>query len=141
MAARVERVRARVAGIKTRPKVFFQIGVSPIVAPGTNTFIHELIGLAGGINTTSGPVPYPRISREQILTLAPEVVIITSMARHETFEKVKKDWQRWTDVPAVRRGRIHLVDSNLFDRASPSLVDGLELLVELIHPKLEQAPQ
>ncbi len=141
MTARIERVRARVAGIKTRPKVFFQIGVSPIVAPGTDTFIHELIGLAGGINTTAGPVPYPRISREQILTLAPEVVIITSMARHETFEKVKKDWQRWTDVPAVGRGRIYLVDSNLFDRASPSLLDGLEQLVELIHPKLEQAPQ
>lgn len=141
MAARITRVQTRVAAVTVRPKVFFQIGVSPIVAPGTDTFIHELIGLAGGINATAGPVPYPRISREQILTLAPEVVIITSMARHETFEKVKKDWQRWTEVPAVRRGRIYLVNSNLFDRASPSLVDGLEQLVELIHPKLEQAPQ
>lgn len=141
MTARIARVQTRVAATNVRPKVFFQIGVSPIVAPGTDTFIHELIELAGGINTTAGPVPYPRISREQILTLAPDVVIITSMARHETFKSVKKGWQRWTDVPAVGRGRIHLVDSNLFDRASPHLVDGLERLVELIHPKLERAPQ
>jgi iron complex transport system substrate-binding protein len=135
MEARIARVKTRVAKLPSRPKVFFQIGISPIVAPGTNTFIHELIELAGGINATAGPVPYPRISREQILTLAPEVVIITSMARLETFERVKQEWQRWKDVPAVRTGRIHLVDSNLFDRATPRLVAGLEQLAELIHPQ------
>jgi iron complex transport system substrate-binding protein len=134
MAARVARVQSRVAGIEARPRVFFQIGVSPIVAPGTDTFIHKLIEMAGGQNTTAGPVPYPRISREQILTLAPEVVIITSMARHATFQRVKQEWQRWSDLPAVQTGRIHLVDSNLYDRASPRLVAGLEQLAELIHP-------
>jgi len=137
LAARVQRVQTRVAGAKTRPKVFFQIGVSPIVAPGTDTFIHELIELAGGRNATAGPVPYPRISREQILTIAPEVVIITSMARLKTFETVKKQWQRWTDVPAVQKGRIYLVDAKLYHRASPSLVEGLEELVDLIHPQSE----
>lgn len=141
LGARVERVRTRVAGAKTRPKVFFQIGVSPIVAPGTDTFIHELIELAGGINATAGPEPYPRISREQLLTLAPEVVVITSMARLETFKHVKKEWLRWTQVPAVQTERIHLVDSNLYDRASPRLVEGLEQLVELIHPPSEKRTQ
>jgi iron complex transport system substrate-binding protein len=134
METRIKRVKARVAKLPTRPKVFFQIGISPIVAPGTDTFIHELIELAGGINVTAGPVPYPRISREQILALAPEVVIITSMARHQAFEEVKAQWRRWSDLPAVRANRIHIVDSNLFDRATPRLVDGLEQLARLIHP-------
>lgn len=139
MESRIKRVRDRVANDKVRPKVFFQIGISPIVAPGTNTFIHELIEMAGGINVTAGPIPYPRISREQILALAPEVVIITSMARIETFDRVKEEWRRWKDVPAVRTGRIHLVNSNLYDRATPRLVEGLEQLVELIHPQSRQA--
>ncbi|MEJ2641036.1 MAG: cobalamin-binding protein [Desulfosarcinaceae bacterium] len=134
MESRINRVEARVAKLPSRPKVFFQIGISPIVAPGTNTFIHELIALAGGINVTAGPVPYPRISREQILALAPEVVIITSMARHQGFEQVKAQWRRWSDLPAVRSNRIHVVDSNLFDRATPRLVEGLEQLARLIHP-------
>jgi iron complex transport system substrate-binding protein len=141
MTARIERVRTRVAGTKARPRVFFQIGVSPIVAPGTNNLMHELIEMAGGINTTAGPVPYPRINREQILTLAPEVVIITSMARLKTFEGVKKEWQRWTDLPAVRTGRIHLVNADLFHRATPRLVEGLEQLAELIHPQTGQVAQ
>jgi iron complex transport system substrate-binding protein len=139
METRIARVEARMAKLPERPKVFFQIGISPIVAPGTDTFIHKLIELAGGINVTAGPVPYPRISREQILALAPEVVIITSMARIQTFDRVKQEWQRWKDVPAVRTGRIHLVNSDLYDRATPRLVDGLEQLAELIHPQSEQA--
>jgi iron complex transport system substrate-binding protein len=39
-------------------------------------------------------------------------------------------------MPAVRDQRLHLVDSNVFDRPSPRLVEALELLVRLIHPEL-----
>jgi iron complex transport system substrate-binding protein len=38
-------------------------------------------------------------------------------------------------LPAVKNNRIYLVDSNLLDRASPRLVEGLELLARLIHPE------
>jgi len=136
MRSRITRVKSLVANASHRPKVFFQIGLSPIVAVGTRTFIHELIVLAGGENLSRGPVPYPRFSREQVLALSPEVFIITSMARGASFERVKKEWSKWPDLPAVRNNRILLVDSNLFDRPSPRLVDGLEMLLKLIHPEL-----
>jgi iron complex transport system substrate-binding protein len=119
-----------------RPRVFFQIGVSPIVSVGTHTFIHELIVQAGGINVAQGPVPYPRFSREQVLDLAPEVIIITSMARTAVFNQVKAGWQQWPDLPAVRNDRIFIQESNLFDRPTPRLVDALEILARLIHPEL-----
>ena len=119
-----------------RPGVFFQIGISPIVSVGTDTFLHELIVLAGGKNLADGKTPYPRFSREQVLALAPEIFIVTSMARQAVFERVKAEWRRWPSMPAVRNERIFLVDSNLFDRPSPRLVDGLEMLIKLIHPEL-----
>ena len=136
MRSRVLKVESLVATAGYRPRVFFQIGISPIVSVGTDTFIHELIVLAGGKNLAQGPVAYPRFSREQVLILSPEVFIITSMARATVFEKVKAEWSRWPDMPAIRDHRIFLVDSNCFDRPTPRLVDGLELLVKLIHPKL-----
>jgi len=116
--------------------VFFQIGITPIVAVGTNTFIHELIELAGGRNLTAGPTPYPRFTREQVLAMAPEVLIITSMTRGGAFEQVKAEWLRWPQMPAARDGRVHLVDSNIFDRPSPRLVDALELMARLTQPSL-----
>ena len=136
MHLRLQRVESIVSGTASRPGVFFQIGISPIVSVGTDTFIHELIVLAGGKNLAEGPVPYPRFSREQVLGLSPEILIITSMARNAIFDKVKAEWNQWNNMPAVRNGRIFMVDSNLFDRPTPRLIDGLELLVKLIHPSL-----
>jgi iron complex transport system substrate-binding protein len=136
MKSRIARVSSRVATTDYRPRVFFQIGISPIVSVGSDTFIHEIIILAGGNNLAEGRIPYPRFSREQVLGLSPEVLILTSMARAGTFEKAKAIWERWPQLDAVRSGRIHLVDSNLFDRPSPRLVEALEVMARLIHPEL-----
>jgi len=133
---RIQRVKTLISDDTYRPGVFFQIGISPIVSVGTDTFLHELIELAGGKNLADGKTPYPRFSREQVLALAPEIFIVTSMARQAVFEQVKAEWRRWPSMTAVRNERIFLVDSNLFDRPSPRLVDGLELLIKLIHPEL-----
>ena len=138
MHNRIRRVNARIAKVEYRPRVFFQIGVAPIVSVGAGTFIHELIKLAGGQNLAEGQVAYPRYSREQVLALEPEILIITSMARQEVFEQVKAEWRRWPNIPAVRNERIYLVDSDLFDRPSPRLVNGLEVLTRLIHPELQE---
>ena len=141
MRSRIQRVKSLIAKASHRPGVFFQIGISPIVSIGTPTFIHELIVLAGGTNLAAGPIPYPRFSREQVLALSPEIIIITSMARAAVFEQVKAEWMRWPNLPAVRNRRIFLEDSNLFDRPTPRLVGGLELLVRLIHPELFEETQ
>jgi len=78
-ARRVEAVSKRVAG-RPRPTVFFQVGLDPIVTVGRNTFIDELVGIAGGASISSGDrTRYPRYSIEKILTAAPDVVIVTSM--------------------------------------------------------------
>lgn len=141
MRNRIQRVKSRIAQVNYRPRVFFQIGISPIVSAGTDTFIHELIEIAGGKNLAQGRIAYPRFSREQVLALEPEVFIITSMARQAGFEQVKTEWLRWPNLPAARDDRIFLVDSNLFDRPSPRLVDGLELLTGLFHPELQEPSQ
>ena len=136
MGSRIDRVKSLVAKAAHRPKVFYQIGTSPIVSAGTHTFIHELIVLAGGENLAEGPISYPRFSREQVLALSPDILIITSMAKDRAFERVKAEWSRWPDLPAVRNKSVFLVDSDLFDRPTPRLVDALELMAELIHPEL-----
>ena len=136
MRFRIQQVKSLVAKASSRPRVFYQVGIFPIVSAGSDTFIHELILFAGGKNLAQGSTSYPRFSREQVLALSPEVFIISSMARGEVFERVKKEWSRWTDIPAVRNQRIFLVDSSLFDRPTSRLLDGLELLVRLIHPEL-----
>ena len=136
MRLRIQQIKSLIAESNDNPRVFFQIGITPIVSVGTDTFIHELIVYAGGINLGEGKASYPRFSREQVLGLKPDVFIISSMARGVAFDKVRKEWYRWPHLPAVRKNRIFLVDSDLFNRPTPRLVDSLETLAKLIHPEI-----
>jgi len=110
MRLRIQKVKSMIAKTNQRPRVFFQIGITPIVSAGTRTFIHELIGLAGGKNLAEGPTVYPRYSQEQVVALSPEVFIVSSMTRQDIFDQIKVEWSRWPDLPAVRNQRIFLVD-------------------------------
>ncbi|MBA2880762.1 iron complex transport system substrate-binding protein [Desulfosalsimonas propionicica] len=136
MDQRMAAVSKKVDSVSHRPGVFFEIGVDPIVSAGSNTFINELIQKAGGCNLAGGHPGYPRYSVEDVLALAPEIIIVTSMDRQKVFDRVLQQWQQWEELPAVADDRIHLVDSNLYDRPSPRLVKGLEELARLLHPQL-----
>ena len=136
MRARIERVKARVAGTAGRPRVFFQIGTAPIVSAGTNTVINELIVAAGGQNVAEGPVTYPRFSMEQVLALQPEVIIITAMTKEPDLEQQGAEWRQYEGLPAVRNNRISIVDGNLFNRPTPRIIKGLETLAGILHPEL-----
>jgi iron complex transport system substrate-binding protein len=140
MRRRIDAVDRRVAKAAHRPRVFLQIGMTPIVSAGASTFLHELITRAGGVNAAAGATAYPRFSQEQVIALAPEVLIITSMNREGLFQKALTEWRRWPQMPAVANNRIHIVDSNCLDRPSPRLVEGLEQLARLIHPTLFEGP-
>ncbi len=136
MRARIEKVTARVAQSSRRPSLFFQIGVSPIVSVGSHTFIHTLIELAGGTNVAAGPSPYPRFSREQVIALAPDVIVISAMERTAQFEQVKAEWMQWPAIPAVKHQAVFIAPHDLFERPSPRLVEALEALAAYLHPDL-----
>jgi iron complex transport system substrate-binding protein len=136
MENRVGRVQTLVRGANNKPRVFFQIDAEPLFSAGNNTFIHELIELAGGINTAAGEDPYPRYSWEDILVLQPEIVLISSMAGGLDPEDLIKTWRKWDQLSAVNNDKVFVVDADLFDRPTSRLVDGLEVIAGIIHPEL-----
>lgn len=136
MRHRLKAVTGKVAGIGSRPGVFFQIDAAPIISAGTDTFIDHLINRAGGRNLAAGPTRYPRYSWEDILVMEPEVVIIASMAGGFSEEELKASWQKWPQIPAVKNRRLFVVEADLFDRPTPRMIEGLETLLPLIHPEL-----
>lgn len=136
MEKRIGQVQARVKNMPDRPRVFFQIDAEPLFSAGTDTFIHELIELAGGINTTAGEVSYPRYSWEDIIVLQPEIVLISSMAGGLAPEYLLNSWKKWNLLSAVKNDQIFVVDAELFDRPTPRLINGLEVIAAIIHPEL-----
>ncbi|HOX43672.1 MAG TPA: helical backbone metal receptor [Myxococcota bacterium] len=137
---RVEAVRARTRGAP-KPSVLVVYGHKPLVAAGEGTFAQALIELAGGRNVLAGSrVRYPTVPMEEVLRLAPEVILDASMSgTGSELEpgQAREAWARWSVLPAVRAGRVHLVDSVLWFRPGPRIVQGLEQMARLLHPELD----
>ena len=136
LTTRVNRV-VELTNARERPLVFLQINIQPIMTVNRNTVHNDLIHLAGGENMAADePINYPRISLEEVIRRKPQVILISSMEREGRFEKARQDWLQWTSIPAVQKGRVHLIDSDLIDRPSPRVVDGLEIMAKLLHPEV-----
>jgi len=121
-----------------KPLVFLQINLHPIMSVNKNTFHQDIISIAGGINMTADSgINYPRISIEEVLKRKPQVLIISSMDRGGEFEKARQEWLKWRTIPAAMDGRVYLIDSDLIDRPSPRIMDGIEIMAKLIHPEVD----
>jgi len=121
----------------SKPKVFFQVGDVPMITVGKGTLADDLIRLAGGRSISENELmSYPSYSIETILLKAPEIIIMTSMESRKQYMNLAKKWQNWKSIPAVRMNAIYVIDSNLVDRPTPRIVEGLEALVRLIHPEV-----
>jgi iron complex transport system substrate-binding protein len=135
MEEKIRDVRERVSKYP-KVRVLLELGIDPVITISSGTFQDDLIGLAGGINIAAGErVRYPRFSIEEVIVRAPEVIIITSMTSVEDHGQGFKRWSRWETIPAVKDGRIYLIDSDIIDRPSPRIVCGLEALSRFFHPE------
>jgi cobalamin transport system substrate-binding protein len=134
MKRRKEKVIELTRGLP-KPRVFLQIGEAPIVTVGKGSFADDLIRLAGGENIAGKEKKmYPRLGMEEILKRAPEVILISSMNPTGDYQKLLREWRHWKMIPAVKNDRIYLIDSDLIDRPSPRIVEGLEEMARYLHP-------
>jgi len=133
---RLNRVARQLEEVKERPRVFFQIDTQPIISAGADTFLDQLLVRSGSVNLAADRTGYPRYSWEELLGLMPDVVLLASMGGGYSGQELRDRWEVWPQIPAVNNHRLYVVDADLFDRPSPRLIDALEHLVGLLHPKL-----
>ena len=137
LSRRVDRIVAKTSGLD-KPLVFLQVSTRPLMTVNADTFSSDLIRLAGGRNLADQePIRYPRLSIEEVIGREPQVIIVSSMERGGEFEQVRQQWLGMPMIPAAKTGRVYLVDSDLIDRPSPRIVEGLELLARDIHPEAD----
>ncbi len=128
---------ARLTGLRKKQRVFFQLGLDPIVTAGRGTLIDEVIERAGGINVAAqGPARYPRYSAEGIIQAGPDIIVFAPMVNDREFVAVRKFWQKYKDVPAVKNNRIYPLDANLINRASPRIFEAVEKMAYIFHPDI-----
>jgi iron complex transport system substrate-binding protein len=125
----IERTRAVITN-KVKPSIVVQVGANPLWVAPQDSFINDFIEFAGGENAVpAGPGNY---SREKIIQLDPDIIIVTTMGMAGAEEK--ENWMRYRELSAVKNGRVYIFDSDKICSATPeSFAVTLKELAELIH--------
>ncbi|HBG44074.1 MAG TPA: cobalamin-binding protein [Firmicutes bacterium] len=128
--SRVAAVQKKVSQQKARPRVFIEIWNEPLMTAGPNTFMDELIVLAGGSNIAgNSPNPWPQFSMETVIERDPEVIILTCYNKEEALSR-----KAWAGTSAIKNARVYEVNPDIYSRPAPRLVDALEEMYSLLHP-------
>ena len=141
----VEELKARMCDIsrralsdRTRPTVACIEWLEPLMSAGN--WVPELVEMAGGVNLSGEPGKHsPWMSCEQLVAAEPDVIVIMPCGWDQARTQPEMHWltdrPEWTQLRAVRSGRVHLTDGNqYFNRPGPRLVESLEILVNILHP-------
>lgn len=123
---------------KKKPRVFFQLGMEPVFTVGKGTLINEMIERAGGMNVAGlDSANYPRYSAEGIIGVSPEIIIFAPMVNDKNFAAVKRFWEKYEEIPAVKHNKIYPIDADLINRASPRIFDAVEIMAFVFHPDIK----
>lgn len=140
LQARIDAVVARAAQASMRPRVLHFEWAEPVMCGGH--WVPEMIDMAGGINCFGDKETGSyRLDWEAVVESQPEIVIL--MLCGYTVQRALEDLPilaakpGWEDLPAVRRGQVFAVDAGAYtSRSGPRLVQGLEIIAEILNPEL-----
>ncbi|MER3383689.1 vitamin B12 ABC transporter substrate-binding protein BtuF [Pectobacterium aroidearum] len=96
-------------------RVFIQFGTQPLFTSSQATLQSQIVSLCGAENIFSdSPVPWPQVSREQVLRRQPQAIIIGGSP--DKIASVQAFWQPQLAVPVIT------VDEDWFSRSGPRLL-------------------
>lgn len=78
---------------KGKRKVLWQVGAEPLIVASTASFVSDIIVYSGGVNIIDTEFPYPRLSREEAVAKAPDVIVIMDMGYDMKNEIAR--WRRY----------------------------------------------
>lgn len=137
---RVDIIRHKLKYVEDKPTVACIEWLEPLMVSGN--WIPELVSIAGGSSILAEAGKYsPFVSWDDIQQNDPEIIIV--MPCGFSIERTIKEIDLLLNQPgfatlkAVKNNRLYITDGNqYFNRPGPRIVDSVEILAEIIFPKL-----
>jgi iron complex transport system substrate-binding protein len=136
LQARMDGLRA--APLDPRPRVVCLEWLDPLYAGGH--WIPEMVEAAGGVDALGvAGAPSRSVAWGDLREAQPETIVLMpcgwGIARTRAELGCLSGRPGWTDLPAVRQGRVFLTDgSSYFNRPGPRLVTGAAVLAAILNP-------
>ncbi len=116
------------------PRVLCPIWKYPYMTVGGDTFVSSMIRTAGGANVYEEAAErYPKFTLEEASGRGPEIILLpTEPYRFQEEDKAAFE-RALPAAPAVRNGRIHIVEGELLSWYGPRTARGIRELSRLFH--------
>jgi iron complex transport system substrate-binding protein len=109
-------LRAEIRTGTPRPRVLTVIWADPLTTVGRNTFLSELVALAGGANVGDArATPYFQVSDEWVLEQNPDTIFCFYMSDQGSARSAILQRPGWNRMKAVKEGRV-------FDGFNPDVI-------------------
>lgn len=107
-------LKAQYSG-RPKQKVFLQFGQQPLFTSGSGSIQNEILEVCGGQNIfADSRVPWPQVSREQVLSRRPQAIIITG--GDAQIPPVEQFWNTQLKIPVIA------VNDDWFSRSGPRII-------------------
>ncbi len=117
-------------------RVLWVVQREPLRAAGSNTFVNELLQIAGAENVIqTRAFQYPPIHEEQLIASAPEVIIETADSPEDLRRlrgTAESFYARFQTVPAVQNHQLYVIDGDPVCRLGPRLALGMQMITDCI---------
>lgn len=139
LTERVDIIRHKLKFMENKPTVACIEWLEPMMISGN--WVPELLSIAGGTPVLAQAGKHsPYVNWEEIHEQDPEVIILMpcGFSIERTMREIYILLQQpgFNDLKAVKNNRVYIVDGNqYFNRPGPRIVDSVEILAEIIHPK------
>ena len=128
---RVSRLKAP----QQRPRVLIEVWSKPLTVAGAESFMGDLVRVAGGESVPRDLGAWPTLSLERLIALDPEVLLVSTEALYRELTQHPKP--PWSALSAVKSGRVYLLGGRLA-RPGPRVIDELEWLHQRITPRVSR---
>ena len=150
----VEDIRDRMTKIKEaagelpRLKVMVSVeremdtgSIKGVYVAGRDGFYDEMIRTAGGVSAFEDTgIPFPNVSMESIMRADPDIIvdIVPNLEQRDLDEAaMKRDWQKLSEVAAVKNGRVYVLTQDFMVIPGPRFILVIEEFARTIHPEME----
>jgi iron complex transport system substrate-binding protein len=127
--SRLDRLVEKYAG-RGPVRYFYQVAERPLFTLNGEHIVSQGLALCGGVNVFAGePALAPQVTREAVLLADPSVLIAPQVPG---AADPLGHWREWPRLGAVKNGALILLSADRISRATPRMLDSLEIACNLL---------
>jgi len=137
MDAELDRISAMVAEVpeEERKSVYFEISPAPyLYSSGSDTYLHEMIELAGGKNILSDQSGWISVEGETVVAANPDVIFTNVNYTDAPVDEILGR-EGWAGVSAVMNKNVYQIDNMASSLPNQNIVKAVEQMAKALYPE------